>query len=191
MLISFTSGDERLWPRFGYIRTSTFKQSNTRQLQDIKSELDKVFEEKVSAKDRARPILKECLNYIRENDTLFVHSLDRLARSLIDLKEIVSQIIEKGTTVIFYKENMTFSKNKKANPMDQLLFDILGSFAAFERNLLLSRQAEGIAIAKKLGKFKGGIRRIDREPILVDLSNDMKKIDIAKKYKISCLSNYS
>ena len=136
----------------GYIRVSTSGQNTGRQLEGV--ELDKVFTEKVSGKDRDRPQLQACINYVREGDVLHVHSLDRLGRSLQDLEKIVSELVEKGVTVQFHKENMTFNKENNGS-MGKLLFQILGAFAEFEKNLVKERQAEGIAQAKAEGRHLG------------------------------------
>ncbi len=133
----------------GYIRVSTVDQNTARQLDGIA--LDRVFEDKASGKDTKRPKLEECRRYVREGDTLYVHSMDRLARNLIDLRQIVEELTAKGVTVRFVKEALTFTAD--ANPMARLLLNVMGSFAEFERELIRERQREGIAIAKKAGKF--------------------------------------
>ena len=93
--------------RIGYIRVSSSDQNAARQLDGV--DLDKVFEEKASAKDANRPKLQECLRFVREGDTLLVHSMDRLARSLIDLQQIVDDLSTRGVTVAFQKEGLTFT----------------------------------------------------------------------------------
>lgn len=154
----------------GYIRVSSTGQDTDRQLEGIK--LTKVFTEKVSGKDRNRPQLESCLDYVREGDNLHVHSLDRLGRSLQDLETIVTQLVEKGVTVIFHKENMTFNKENNGS-MGKLLFQILGAFAEFERNLIRERQKEGIELAKSKGKHLGRQSKLTKE----------QKQDILKKYE--------
>jgi DNA invertase Pin-like site-specific DNA recombinase len=137
----------------GYKRVSTVTQNEDRQ--DFADyEVDKVFSDKASGRDKDRPALKECLNYLREGDTLIVHSLDRLARSLLDLNAIVSEQTSKGVTVIFIKEGLTFTKDSD-NPTADLMLNILGAIAQFERSLIRERQAEGIAKAKAKGVYKG------------------------------------
>lgn len=154
----------------GYIRVSSTGQDTDRQLEGIK--LTKVFTEKVSGKDRNRPQLESCLDYVREGDKLHVHSLDRLGRSLQDLETIVTQLVEKGVTVIFHKEKMTFNKENNGS-MGKLLFQILGAFAEFERNLIRERQKEGIELAKSKGKHLGRQSKLTKE----------QKQDILKKYE--------
>ncbi len=123
--------------RIGYIRVSSVQQNTDRQLADIP--LDKVFEDKVSGKDTNRPQLKACLGHLREGDTLHVHSIDRLARNLLDLQKLISELVAKGVTVVFHKENMTFSND--TNPMRALMLQMLGAFAEFESAMIKERQA--------------------------------------------------
>ncbi len=138
----------------GYVRVSSADQNLSRQLETI-GQVDRVFEDKVSGgsrKDRAG--LLDCLGYVREGDTVRVASIDRLARSMIDLQQLVDEITAKGAVVHFVKENLTFSQGV-ADPASKLMFQMLGSFAEFERNLIRERQAEGIRLAKAAGKYKG------------------------------------
>ncbi|MDD3816051.1 MAG: recombinase family protein, partial [Desulfocapsaceae bacterium] len=154
----------------GYIRVSSFGQNTDRQLLDIS--LDKIFEEKASAKDTNRPVLKDCLEYLREGDELHVHSIDRLARNLIDLQTIVSDLNRKGVSVVFHKEKLTFTGNIE-NPMNKLMLQMMGAFAEFERNLIKERQREGIAQAQKKGV------KIGRMRVLKDEQIDEIKIKVA------------
>ena len=101
------------------------------------------------------------LNYIREGDAVIVHSMDRLARNLDDLRQIVKQLTEKKITIQFIKENLIFTCDNN-NPMSNLLLSVMGSFAEFERLLIRERQREGIEIVKKKGLYKG------RKPCLSD-----------------------
>ncbi len=146
----------------GYIRVSTVGQNAERQLEGV--ELDKVFEEKVSAKTMNRPKLNELLEYIREGDTVVVHDISRLARNISDLHNLVEQVNAKGVTLHFKKEGLTFTGDK-TDPMNQLLLSMLGAVYQFERSILLERQREGIEVAKKAGKFKGRPPKIDREGV--------------------------
>jgi len=131
----------------GYVRVSTTDQSTARQLDGVT--LDRVFEEKASAKSTERPVLQECLRYLRDNDILHVHSIDRLARNLADLERIVSELNARGVEVRFLKENLTFSGNE--DPMARLLLQLLGSFSQFERSIIRERANEGIKAAQKRG----------------------------------------
>ncbi|MBJ6752699.1 recombinase family protein [Geomonas anaerohicana] len=139
----------------GYKRVSSYDQNSARQLDGL--ELDEVFEDKISGKSMERPALHSLLKHVRKGDTVVVHSMDRLARNLLDLKKIVSEIVEKGALVQFIKENLTFSG--KADPFAELMLNMLGAFAEFERSLIKSRQAEGIAIRKAAGGYKGKGRK--------------------------------
>lgn len=140
--------------KIGYTRVSTWEQNTARQLVGIP--LDRVFEEKASGKNvDARPVLQEMLGFIRDGDELFVHSMDRLARNLKDLLSLVTTITDKGVTLHFVKENLTFEAKAKATPFNKLLLGLLGSVAEFERELILERQREGIAQAKARGAYKG------------------------------------
>lgn len=120
---------------------------------DVK--LDRAFVEKASAKSTERPQLQEMLAFIREGDHLCIHSMDRLARNLADLLNLVTQITTKGVTIHFVKESLTFSPKEKDSPMSKLMLSMMGAFAEFERALILERQREGIAQAKARGVYKG------------------------------------
>lgn len=135
----------------GYVRVSTNSQNTDRQLEGIK--LDRTFEDKASGKNTDRPQLVACLDHLREGDTLHVHSMDRLARNLDDLRKIVRDLTERGVVVNFHKEGLLFSGDDTA--MSKLLLSMMGAFAEFERSLIKERQMEGIAIAKAKGIYKG------------------------------------
>src|SRR6202789_3436875 len=137
--------------RVGYIRVSTIEQNVGRQLEGI--QLDKTFTEFASGKDTNRPQLQLMLDYLREGDHLLVHSLDRLARSLLDLRKLIDELTARGVTVEFMTERMIF--NGKDTALGTLLLNVMGGFAEFERAMLRERQAEGIAMAKKRGQYKG------------------------------------
>lgn len=132
--------------RIGYRRTSTADQNTARQLEDVP--LDKIFEDKLSGKDRNRPQLQACMEFLREGDTLVVHSLDRLGRNVRDLMDIVEELTAKGVTVTFLHPALSFSGDNDS-PINKLLFLLLAGFAEMERSLLLERMKEGVAIAKR------------------------------------------
>ena len=136
----------------GYIRVSSIDQNTIRQLDGLS--LDKTFIEKMSGKDTQRPVLQECLAYIRSGDTLHVHSIDRLARNAKDLLNLVEQMLAKGVSLKFHKNNLTFTPDSKDH-MAKLQLTMLAAFAEFERELIRERQREGIAIAKAAGKYSG------------------------------------
>lgn len=137
--------------RVGYIRVSSVDQNEMRQLEGV--ELDKRFTDKASGKDTKRPQLQAALDYLRDGDVLVVHSMDRLARNLDDLRKIVMGLTGRGVVVEFVKEHLTFTSED--NAMSKLLLSVMGAFAEFERSLIRERQREGIALAKKAGVYKG------------------------------------
>lgn len=144
--------------RVGYQRVSTVDQNTDRQLEGVN--LDKTFTDHASGKSTDRPELARALDYVREGDTLVVHSMDRLARNLEDLRRVVRELTAKGVAVEFVTERLTFTGDD--SPMNTLLLSMLGAVAEFERSMILERQREGIAVAKKAGKYKG------RKPALTD-----------------------
>jgi len=155
----------------GYKRVSSGTQNTERQ------ELlgcDEVFEEFVSGKDRQRPQLEAMMKHARKGDTVVVHSIDRLARSLQDLQEIVDQLVAKGVTVKFLKENLTFSEGED-NATGRLMLQVLGSIAEFERTLIRNRQREGIERAKHQGKYEGRKRSVDYNRIIGSWEADPTK----------------
>jgi DNA invertase Pin-like site-specific DNA recombinase len=169
----------------GYIRVSSFGQNTDRQLSDVA--LDKIFEEKASAKDANRPVLNDCLEYLREGDELHVHSIDRLARNLADLQTIINDLNGKGVSVVFHKENLTFTGSIE-NPMNKLMLQMMGAFAEFERNLIRERQREGIAQAQKKGVKIGRGRVLQDhqiEEIRCRVASGAIKGELAKEYEIS------
>lgn len=151
----------------GYIRVSSVEQNTERQLDGMA--LDKTFTDKASGKDTKRPQLERALEFLREGDTLVVHSMDRLARNLDDLRRVVLGLTKKGVKVQFVKESLTFTGDD--SPMANLLLSVMGAFAQFERELIKERQREGIAIAKAKGDVYVG-----RKPSLsAERAADLKK----------------
>jgi DNA invertase Pin-like site-specific DNA recombinase len=135
----------------GYVRVSTVDQNLDRQLEGLKKHnVDKLFTEKVSAKDTNRPELKAMLEFAREGDAIYIHSFDRLARSTKDLLDIVEQLQSKGITLVSNKENIDTN-----TATGKLMLTMIGAINAFERENMLERQREGIAIAVQDGKYKG------------------------------------
>lgn len=145
--------------RIGYIRVSSVDQNEQRQLEGVP--LDKKFADKASGKDVKRPQLQAALDYLRDGDVLVIHSLDRLARNLDDLRKIVLGLTERGVVVEFVKEGLTFTSDD--NAMSKLLLSVMGAFAEFERSLIRERQREGIELAKKAGVYKGRKRALTPE----------------------------
>jgi len=137
--------------RVGYTRVSSLDQNLDRQLDGIP--LDKTFAESVSGKDTQRPQLKALLGFVRDGDAVIVHSMDRLARNLDDLRAIVRTLTAHGVRVEFVKEQLTFTGDD--SPMANLLLSVMGAFTEFERALIRERQREGIALAKQRGAYRG------------------------------------
>ena len=168
----------------GYIRVSGFEQNHQRQLEGIK--LHKKFIDKVSGKNTDRPELQAMLDYVRDGDTVMVHSMDRLARNLDDLRSIVSKLTKKEVKIEFVKESLTFTGEDSA--MSKLLLSVMGAFAEFERLLIKERQMEGIALAKKRGAYKGRKSALSDEQIKEikkRVAEGQKKTAIAKDFNIS------
>ena len=176
--------------RVGYIRVSTVNQNTDRQLDDVM--LDKVFEDKCSGGSTKRPQLQALLEYVREGDTIFVHSLDRLARNLDDLRRLVSDITRRGIKIHFIKENLIFTGDD--SPMSKMILSIMGSLAEFERSMIRERQREGIDAAMKAGKYKGGRKKVLSEEQQAELKRRVeageKKAALARELGISRESLY-
>lgn len=176
--------------KIGYKRVSTIDQNTARQLDGVA--VDKLFEDKASGKDTNRPQLQAALGYCREGDTLVVHSMDRPARSLVDLRGMVTELTRRGVAVEFVKENLRF--NGDDSPMAILLLSLLGAVAEFERSLILERQREGIALAKVAGRYKGRSRSLTAEKVaelLARAAAGERKTQIAKAFGISRETLYS
>lgn len=145
--------------RIGYIRVSSADQNPERQLEG--ESLDRVFVELASGKDTQRPKLQEMLDYAREGDVVVVHSMDRLARNVDDLRRLVQTLTSQGISVEFRKENLTFTGNDSS--MSHLMLTVLGAVAQFERDLIRERQKEGIALAKAKGVYRGRKKALSPE----------------------------
>lgn len=174
----------------GYIRVSSVGQNTERQLAGV--QLDEVFEDKVSGKNTDRPSLVACLKHLRKGDTLHVHSMDRLARNLDDLRRIVQELTGRGVKVQFHKESQTFTGED--SPMANLLLSLLGAVAEFERSLIKERQLEGIEIAKRKGVYKGRKPSLTAEQV-AELHKRVAagegKAELARQFKISRASVYA
>ena len=182
----------------GYIRVSTVEQNEGRQLVTMeKYKVDKIFQEKVSAKDTNRTELKEMLKFInnfyeineqleekdRQELKLVIHDFSRLARSTKDLLELVEYFNQRNVTLISSKENIDTS-----TPNGKLMLTMIGAINEFERANMLERQREGIALAKSQGKYKG------RKEIKIEnfdehynryMNREMTKSQLAKELNVS------
>lgn len=173
----------------GYQRVSSYGQNEERQLTDV--DVDEMFTDKASGKDTNRPQLSAAIRYARKGDVFIVHSMDRLARNIVDLRGIVEELNAKGVAVQFVKESLTFTGEDSA--MNNLLLNMLGAVAEFERSLIKERQREGIAIAKAKGKYKG--RKPSLTPAQVNEVVELKAsgvsiAEIARRYGVSRPSIY-
>lgn len=170
--------------RIGYIRVSSVGQNVERQLDGI--DLDKKFTDRASGKDTKRPQLQAALDYLRDGDVLVVHSMDRLARNLDDLRKIVLSLTQRGVVVEFVKENLTFTGDDSA--LSKLLLSVMGAFSEFERALLKERQREGIALAKKAGVYKGRKPSLTPEQVAelkTRVATGEKRAALARQFGIS------
>ena len=169
----------------GYRRVSTEDQNFDRQ--DLVC--DKLFEEKVSGGSKDRAALIDLIAWVREGDEVVVHSIDRLARNLRDLQDVVQTLTEKGVTVTFISERLTFS-GQGDDPFTRLQLQMMGAFAEFERSIIKRRQLEGIKKAKERGVYKGRVKSINDDMILAMHSSGTKVSDIARDLQISRMSVY-
>ncbi|KAA0214964.1 MAG: recombinase family protein [Cyanobacteria bacterium CYA] len=170
--------------RIGYIRVSTIDQNAERQLEGVP--LDRVFTEAASGKDTDRPQLTSLLAYAREGDTIVVHSMDRLARNVDDLRRLVQQQTRRGVRVQFIKENLLFTGEE--SPMANLMLTVLGAVAQFERDLIKERQREGIALAKQRGVYRGRQRKLSADRVAelrTRAASGEKKARLAREFGIS------
>ena len=170
--------------RIGYVRVSTLDQNEKRQLES--QTLDRVFTDKASGRDTARPQLAELLRFVRDGDTVVVHSMDRLARNLDDLRALVQGLTRRGVRVEFVKEQLVFTGED--SPMANLMLSVMGAFAEFERALIRERQREGIALAQQRGVYKGRKKTLtpERAAELVERAGSgIPKVVLARDYGIS------
>jgi len=167
-----------------YIRVSSITQNTARQLVGV--DCDKEFVDKCSGKDTNRPEFQAMIGYVREGDVINVHELSRLARNTQDLLSIVKSLNDKGVTIRFVKENLSFTGD--SDPLQNLMLTMLGAISTFERDLILERQREGIAIAKEKGKYKGRPSSFTSEQlteIKEGFASVKNKAELARKFGIS------
>lgn len=174
----------------GYQRVSTLDQNEQRQLEGVT--VDELFTDKASGKDTNRPALQEALRFSRRGDVFVVHSMDRLARNLTDLRATVGQLTGKGVQVRFIKEGLTFTGED--SPMNNLLLSMLGAVAEFERSLILERQKEGIAVAKAQGRYTGGkpkLTEAQARELVARLRAGESASALAREYGVSRATVYN
>jgi DNA invertase Pin-like site-specific DNA recombinase len=170
--------------RIGYIRVSTLDQQTERQLDGIA--LDQTFTDKASGKDTKRPQLELMLRFARTGDTVLVHSMDRLARNLDDLRRIVHILTGRGVRIEFVKEHLAFTGED--SPMANLLLSVMGAFAEFERALIKERQREGIVLAKQRGAYKGRQKALSAAAVTelrARITAGVSKTKVAQEFGIS------
>lgn len=174
--------------KIGYARVSTEDQYLDRQIAELeKLKLRKIFTDKCSGKDTDREGFQQMMDYVREGDELYILSMDRLARSTVDLLTVTQTLKDKGVSVHFLKENVHIVPYGKESAISDLLLAMLGAVAQFERSLIRERQAQGIALAKKRGAYKG------RKPIsesVIEKAREMiasgvPKSKVAQKLRVS------
>lgn len=167
-----------------YIRVSTAEQNEQRQVDAMQQYgIEKWFIEKVSGKDKNRPKLQEMLNFVREGDTVHIHDFSRLARSTKDLLDIVEQLSQKNVRLISNKEALDTSTATR-----RLMLTVVAAIAQFERECMLERQLEGIAAAKKDGRYKGGKRKVVKnfdELYARYMAREINKVEFAKALNVS------
>ena len=171
--------------KIGYRRVSSAGQNLDRQ--DFVC--DKMFEEKVSGAKRDRAALAEMIEFAREGDEVVVWTIDRLARDLRDLQDIIQRLNDKGVSVSFLKEKLVFSGGAE-DAFARLQLQMMGAFAEFERNIIRQRQAEGIARAKSRGVYKGRKKTIDENRIRAMKADGHSVTEIAADFGISRMSVY-
>ena len=178
--------------KIGYARVSSKDQNLDRQLAALKKEkVFRVFTDTVSGSSTQRPGLDGALDYVRAGDQLIVVSMDRLARSLIDLHRLVDELAERGVSVKFLKEGQTYSLD--SSPVAKLMLGLLGSVAEFERSIIRERQAEGIAKAKARGVYKGRAKVLNEEQVVQArewVSEGVPKAEVARRFGIGRTTLY-
>ena len=173
--------------RIGYRRVSSQDQNLDRQQLEA---CEKLFEEKASAgKGADRPALDALVDFAREGDEVVVWSIDRLARDLADLQRLLAQLNAKGVTVTFISERLTFSASQD-DPFAQLQLHLLGAFSQFERSIIRKRQAEGIALAKAKGVYRGRKASIDATQVAKLKADGLGATEIAQRLGIGRASVY-
>lgn len=174
--------------RVGYRRVSTIEQNLDRQ--DLGA-VERVFEDKASGKDIERTKLKEMMSYVRSGDEVVVYSIDRLARDLRDLQGIITKLNDKGVSIEFISERLTFSGNSD-DAFAKLQLQMMGAFAEFERNIIRKRQAEGIAKAKAKGVYENRKRakKVSQKRIAKLKADGLNNSEIANYLSISRMTVY-
>lgn len=175
--------------RIGYVRVSTVDQNPDRQLEGI--EIDKKFIDYASGYANKRPQLQAMIDFAREDDIIIVHSMDRLGRVVKDIIKFVDDCLKKGIQIHFVKENLLFTN--KEDPLSKCILHIMSAVAEFEYSLIRERQMEGIALAKKAGRYAGRKRKLSKENIewiTAQMQTCKSKIKIAEELGICSTTLY-
>ena len=174
----------------GYIRVSSVGQNTARQLDGVA--LDKTFEDKCSGSDTNRPALQAMLAHVRDGDAVMVHEISRLARNTSDLLALVKHLTDKGVSVTFKKEGLTFTGDK-SNAMNQMLLTMLGAVSAFELSMINERRAEGQAKARAEGKHMGRTAKLsaDQTAAIRQRAATESKTALAAEYGVSRATLYA
>lgn len=173
--------------KIGYIRVSTVEQNIARQ-ESIMEKLgvDKVFIDKMSGKNTDRPELKKMMNFVRSDDIVVVESISRFARNTRDLLELVDQLVAKNVQFVSMKEKIDTS-----TPSGKFMLTVFGAVSQLERDYILQRQKEGIAVAKAQGKYKGRKRKYNSSFDNVFEKWERKEISAVKAMKMMQISKSS
>lgn len=176
----------------GYARVSTVDQNPERQLSAIRTavgaEPDRWFTDRASGGSIARPALAAMLGHVRDRDAIVIGSMDRLARSVVDLDKLVTQLTSRGVTVRFLKEGLTFQAAGQADPLAVFQLQVMGAFAQLERALIRDRQREGIEAAKRRGVYRGRARRLTPEQVTeakAKISSGVPKAMVARHFGVA------
>lgn len=177
---------QQIGQRIGYARVSSTDQNLARQLAAL-GEVNRLFEEKQSGAQRTgRTALADLIGYARDGDTIVISSMDRLARSVVDLNQIVEELIAKGVAVEFISERVTFRPGS-ADPFAEFQLNIMASFAQLERAITKERQAEGIRAAKARGVYQGRVRKLTAEQLAQArelIATGVPKAQVARRLSI-------
>lgn len=170
--------------KLGYVRVSTVEQNEARQVEALeKAGVERWYIEKISGKNMERPELQKLLDYAREGDTVLIHDLSRISRNLADLLALMKDFDQRGITLVSLHESID-----TGTPLGKLTLSIIGAINEFERANLLERQREGIAIAKRAGKYKGRKRAVleDMEGVYHDyVTRRRSKAQLAREHGVS------
>ncbi|WP_323099410.1 recombinase family protein [Intrasporangium sp. YIM S08009] len=181
-----------------YVRVSTADQNPDRQVAAIRDALgnepDRWFTDYASGASTERPALTAMLQHARGEDTLVVTSMDRLARSVVDLDRLVTKLTGDGVTVRFLKEGLTFQPKSRADPLAVFQLQVMGAFAQLERALIRDRQREGIEAAKARGVYRGRRRSLAPEQVesaRADIAAGVPKAVVARRLGVARQTVYA